>query len=44
MLSLLSREAIDIIFSKVSVPAIVILFVAMSISTFNAYKSLSSFY
>ena len=44
MLSLLSYKAMDVIFSKISIPAIVILFVAVLISTFNIYKSLSFFY
>ena len=44
MLSLLSYKVIDTIFSKVFVPAIVILSVAMLISTSNIYKSLFSFY
>ena len=42
MLSLLSYKAIDIIFSGVSVPAIIILSVAVLISVFNIYKSSSS--
>ena len=44
MLSLLSREAINIIFSGVSIPAIIILSMAVSTSAFNIYKSSSSFY
>ena len=44
MLPSLSREAINTVFSKVSIPAIVILSIAVSISTFNAYVSSASFY
>ena len=44
MLSLLFCKAIYVIFSGVSVLATIILFVAISISAFNIYKSLSSFY
>ena len=44
MLFLLSYKAMDIIFSGVSIPTIVMLSVAVSISTFNAYKSSSSSY
>ena len=45
MLSLLFYKAIDIIFSGVFIPpTIIILFVAVLISTFNIYKSLSSSY
>ena len=44
MLSLLFYKAINIIFSKVSIPAIVMLSIAVLISAFNIYKSLSSFY
>ena len=44
MLSLSSYKAINTVFNEVFVPAIVILSIAMLISTFNAYKSLSSFY
>ena len=44
MLSLLSRKAINIIFSGVFIPAIVMLSVAVLISTSVIYKSLSSFY
>ena len=44
MLSLLSYKAIDTVSSKVSISTIIILFIAVLISTFNAYKSLSSFY
>ena len=43
MLSFLSREAINIIFSGVSMPAIIILSIAILISTFNIYESSSSF-
>ena len=44
MLSLLFYKAINIIFSGVSIPTIIILSVAVLISAFNAYKSLSFFY
>ena len=44
MLSLLSYKAINTILSGVSIPAIIILSVAVLISTFNIYKSLSSSY
>ena len=44
MLSLLSYKAMDTVFSGVSVPAIIILFVAVSISISDAYESLFSFY
>ena len=44
MLSLLSYKAIDIIFSKVSIPAIVILSVAILIFAFIIYESLFFFY
>ena len=44
MLSLLFYKAIDIIFSEVSIPAIIMLSIAILISAFNAYKSLSSSY
>ena len=44
MLSLLSCKAIDTVFSGVFIPAIVILSVAVLISTSNMYKSSSSFY
>ena len=44
MLSLSSYKVINTIFSKVSVPAIVILSVTVLISTSNIYKSLSSSY
>ena len=44
MLSLLSYKAMDIIFSKVSIPAIVILSIAVLISTSNIYKNSSSSY
>ena len=40
MLSLLSYKVINIIFSGVSIPAIIILFVAVLISASNMYKSL----
>ena len=44
MLSSLSYKVIDVVFSGVSVPAIIILSITMSIFTFNAYiKSLSFF-
>ena len=39
MLFLLSREAINAIFSEVSVPATIILFIAVLVSTFNIYIS-----
>ena len=42
MLSLLSYKIINAVFSGVFIPAIIILFVAMPISTFNIYvRSLS---
>ena len=44
MLSLLFYKVIDIISSGVSIPAIIILSVAMLISAFNIYKSLFSSY
>ena len=44
MLSLLFYKVIDTVFSRVSVPAIIILSIAVLISTFNIYKSSSSFY
>ena len=44
MLSLSSYKAIDAIFNRVSIPAIIILSVAVLIFTFNIYKSLSSSY
>ena len=44
MLSLLSYKVINIVFSKVFVPAIIILSVVVSISASNMYESLSSFY
>ena len=44
MLSLLFYKVIDTVFSGVSVPAIIILFIVVSISAFNAYKSLSFSY
>ena len=44
MLSLLSYKVMDIIFSKVFIPAIIMLFIAMSIFAFIMYKSLSSSY
>ena len=44
MLSLLFYKVIDIIFSKASIPAIIILFITVLISAFNIYKSLSFFY
>ena len=44
MFSLLSCKVINTIFSGVSVPAIIILSVAVLISAFVIYKSLSSFY
>ena len=37
MLSFLSREAINTVFNRVFVPAIIILFIAMLISAFNIY-------
>ena len=44
MLSLLSYKVIDTVFNKVFIPAIIILFMAVLISIFIIYKSLSSFY
>ena len=44
MLSLLSYKAMDVISSRVSIPAIIILSIAVLISTFITYKSLFSFY
>ena len=44
MLSLLSYKVIDTVFSKVFIPTIVILFIAVLIPAFDIYKSLSSFY
>ena len=44
MFFLLSYKVMDIIFSGVSIPAIIILFVAVLISAFIAYKSLFSSY
>ena len=44
MLSFLAYKVIDIIFSGVSIPAIIILFIAVLISASNIYKSLSSSY
>ena len=44
MLSLLFYKAINIIFNGVSIPAIIMLSVAVSISVSNAYESLFSFY
>ena len=45
MVSLLSYKAIDTVSSGVSMPAIIILSVAVSISTFNAYiRSSVSYY
>ena len=44
MLSLLSCKVINIIFSKVFIPAIVILSIAVLISTSIIYKSLFSSY
>ena len=44
MLSLLFYKAINIIFSKVFIPAIIILSVAILISISIMYKSLSSSY
>ena len=44
MFSLLSYKVIDTVFSGVSIPAIVILFMAVLISAFIIYKSLSSSY
>ena len=44
MLSLLFYKAINTVFSGIFIPAIIILSVAVLISIFNIYKSLSSFY
>ena len=44
MLSLLSYKVINIIFSRVSIPAIIILSITVLISAFNIYKSLFFFY
>ena len=44
MLSLLFYKAIDTVFSKVFIPAIIMLSIAILIAIFNVYKSLSSFY
>ena len=44
MLSILFYKAINTIFSEVSVPAIIILFVAILISAFNIYARSLSFY
>ena len=44
MLSLLFHKVINTVFSGVSVPAIIILSIAILISAFNIYVSLSSFY
>ena len=44
MLSLSSYKVINIIFSEVFMPAIVILSIAVSISAFNIYISSSPFY
>ena len=44
MLSLLFYKAIDTVFNKFFIPAIIILFIAILISAFNIYISLSSFY
>ena len=44
MLSLLSYKVIDTVSSRVFVPAIIILFVAVLISTSVVYKSLFSSY
>ena len=44
MLSLLSYKAIDTVFSRVFIPAIVILSIAVSISTSNIYMSFSISY
>ena len=40
MLSFLFYKAINTIFNRVSVPAIIILSITMLISAFNVYKSL----
>ena len=44
MLPLLFYKAINIIFSKISIPTIIILFIAVLISVFNIYISLFSAY
>ena len=44
MLSLLFCKVMDTVFSGVSIPAIIILSITVSISVFNIYKSLSSSY
>ena len=44
MLSLLSYKTINIIFNRVSIPATVILFIAILVSAFNAYISFSISY
>ena len=44
MLSLLFYKVIDTVFNGVFIPAIIMLSVAMLISTFNIYKSSSSSY
>ena len=44
MLSLLSYKVIDAVFNKVSMPAIVILSIAVPISAFSAYISFTSSY
>ena len=44
MLSLLFYKVINTVFNKISVPAIIILFITILISTSVVYKSLSSSY
>ena len=44
MLSLLFYKVIDTIFSGVSVPAIIILFIAILISAFNIYIKILSLF
>ena len=44
MLSSLSHEVINAIFSGVSVPATIILFIAVLVSAFNAYIRFLSFF
>ena len=44
MLSLLSYKVINTVFSGVSIPAIIMLSVAVLISVFNVYESLSFSY
>ena len=44
MLSLLSYKVIDTVFSGVSIPAIIILSITVSISVFIIYESLFSSY